>query len=142
MQKFIDEIKLIQDDWMCSEFHEPASESEIAAFERENGIVIPQSYKDFLVLSDGGELFGAVGNVWLYGVKATRFKIGDDFSDGMVPKDFLILGFHDSQHICFMPERNKFLFYEYETPDEIESECLWFDSFYDVMEYLIDVHTG
>ena len=113
MQKFIDEIKLIQDDWMCSEFHEPASESDIAAFERENGIVIPQSYKDFLVLSDG-----------------------------MVPKDFLILGFHGSQHICFMPERNKFLFYEYETPDEIESECLWFDSFYDVMEYLIDVHTG
>ena len=75
-------------------------------------------------------------------MKATNFKIGYDFSEGKVPKDFLILGFNDSQHICFMPERNKFLFYEYEAPDEIDYECLWFDSFYDVMEYLIDVHTG
>ena len=142
MKKIIERIKRIQDNWMRSEFHEPAAESDISAFEHDNNISIPPSYKDFLLLSDGGELFGAVGNVWLYGVKATRFKIGDDFSEGMVPKDFLILGFWDSRHICFMPERNKFLFYEYETPDEIDCECLWFDSFYDVMEYLIDVHTG
>ena len=142
MQRFIDQIKPIQEDFMRSTFHEPATESDIAEFEREHGISIPQSYKDFLVLSDGGELFGAVGNVWLYGVKATNFKIGYDFSEGKVPKDFLILGFHDSQHICFMPERNKFLFYEYEAPDEIDYECLWFDSFYDVMEYLIDIHTN
>ena len=137
MKDIIERIKRIQDDFMRSEFHDPASESDIAAFERENGIVIPQSYRDFLLLSDGAELFG--GDAFLYGVKNARFKIGEDYTEGMVPKEFMILGFYHSRHVCFLPQKNCFIFYEYEEPDEIESECLHFDSFYDIMEYFIDI---
>lgn len=40
-------------------FLEPATEEQISAFEKENGITFPEEYREWLSFSDGGELFPA-----------------------------------------------------------------------------------
>lgn len=52
----------------------------VTAFETKNNIQIPDSYTEFLYLSNGARLFG--GDVYLYGVNADeKFSINYDFSD-------------------------------------------------------------
>lgn len=48
-------------------FLEPATEEQISAFEKENGITFPEEYREWLSFSDGGELFLPAG-VQFYGV--------------------------------------------------------------------------
>jgi len=48
-------------------FLEGATEEQIAQFERDHGIELPEKYKEWLRYSDGGELFLPAG-VQLYGV--------------------------------------------------------------------------
>ena len=57
MKKRIEQIKAIKDDWMESYFYVPATEVQIEDFEEQMKITIPQSYKDFLLLSNGAKLF-------------------------------------------------------------------------------------
>ena len=49
-------------------FKEGASEDQILAFEEENGIKMPEMYREWLKFSDGGEMF-LPGGVQFYGVK-------------------------------------------------------------------------
>ena len=44
-----------------------ATDDQIVSFERENGVTIPQKYKEWLILSDGGEFYLPAG-LQLYGV--------------------------------------------------------------------------
>lgn len=141
MKKRIEQIKAIKDDWMESYFYVPATEVQIEDFEEQMKITIPQSYKDFLLLSNGAKLFG--GDCFLYGVGGgIEFKISDDFSEGKVPAELLIVGFYHSSHICYDSRYNSFIFYEYENLDEIESECLMFSDFDEVLDYMIDIATS
>lgn len=71
-----------------------------------------------------------------------KFRINYDFSDGSVPDELLILGFYNSQHICFDKRYGSFIFYEYEDYDDIKEECLMFSDFYEVMDYIIDIATA
>ncbi|MBQ4487387.1 MAG: SMI1/KNR4 family protein [Oscillospiraceae bacterium] len=48
MEKRIEIIKGIVDDWMSSEFGAPVTDAMIDEFERKMDIVIPASYRDFL----------------------------------------------------------------------------------------------
>ncbi len=141
MKEGIERLKSIQDDWQSSEFNPPATETQIAEFEENTGISIPNSYKDFLRLSNGAELSG--GDCQLYSVNMNdKFRINYDFSDGSVPDELLILGFYNSQHICFDKRYGSFIFYEYEDYDDIKEECLMFSDFYEVMDYIIDIATA
>lgn len=135
MYKIIETIKSINGDWQRSIFHEPVSEADIARFEKENNIKIPDSYKEFLLLSNGAELFG--GDIFLYGVGDAKFPVNYDFSEGKVPKELTILGFYNSSHICYY--HNSFILYEYEEVWEIERECVDFKTFHELLEYLIDI---
>ena len=138
MKERIERIKALQDAWMQSEFASPASDSQIETFEKTANVVIPESYKDFLRLSNGAELFG--GDCQLYSVDMNdKFRINYDLSDGSVPDELLILGFYNSQHICFDKRYDSFIFYEYEDYDDIKEECLMFSNFYEVMDYIIDI---
>lgn len=138
MKERIERLKSIQDDWQSSEFNPPATETQIAEFEENTGISIPNSYKDFLRLSNGAELSG--GDCQLYSVNMNdKFRINYDFSDGSVPDELLILGFYNSQHICFDKRYESFIFYEYEDYNDISEECLMFSDFYEVMDYIIDI---
>jgi len=138
MEERIERIKAIQDDWMQSEFASPATVSQIEAFEKTANVIIPDSYKDFLRLSNGAELFG--GDCQLYSVNLNdEFRVNYDYSDGNVPEELLILGFYNSQHICFDARYASFIFYEYEDYDDIREECLMFSDFYKVLDYIIDI---
>ena len=138
MKERIERIKAIQDAWMQSEFASPASDSQIEAFEKTANVVIPESYKEFLRLSNGAELFG--GDCELFSVDPNNeLKINYDYSDGSVPDELLILGYYNSKHICFDKRYDSFIFYEYEDYDDISEECLMFSDFYEVMDYIIDI---
>ena len=138
MKERIERIKAIQDNWMKSEFASPASDSQIETFEKAANVVIPESYKDFLRLSNGAVLFG--GDCELFSVDLNdKFRINFDYSDGSVPDELLILGYYNSKHICFDKRYDSFIFYEYENYDDIKEECLAFSDFYEVMDYIIDI---
>ena len=138
MKERIEQIKKINGPWMQSELYPPAINSEIAVFEKTMQIVIPESYKDFLRISNGAKLFG--GDCFLYSIDLNdQFKINYDFSEGQVPKDLLILGFYNSSHICYDARYDSFFFYEYEDYDSIKEECEEFSDFYGVLDYMIDI---
>jgi uncharacterized ubiquitin-like protein YukD len=138
MKERIERIKAIQDNWMQSELASPATVSQIETFEKTANVIIPDSYKDFLKLSNGAELFG--GDCQLYSVNVNdEFRINYDCSDGNVPEELLILGFYNSKHICFDKRYDSFIFYEYEDYDDINEECLMFSDFYEVLDYIIDI---
>ncbi len=140
MKERIEHIKAVQDNWMQSEFASPATYSQIEAFEKTANVIIPESYKVFLRLSNGAELFG--GDCQLYSADMNvKFRINYDFSDGSVPDELLILGFYNSQHICFDKRYDSFIFYEYEDYDDISEECLMFSDFYEVLDYITDIAT-
>jgi hypothetical protein len=141
MKERIERLKALQDDWLQSEFVSPASDSQIEDFEKTASVFIPETYKDFLKLSNGAVLLG--GDCQLYSVNMNdKFRINYDFSDGSVPDELLILGFYNSQHICFDKRYNSFIFYKYEDYDDIKEECLMFSDFYEVMDYIIDIATA
>ncbi|MBR1555547.1 MAG: SMI1/KNR4 family protein [Oscillospiraceae bacterium] len=140
MQKYIDILKQIDEDFNRSEFFPPARKEDILRFEKTKGIKIPESYKKFLALSDGASLSG--GSINLYGVNSSGFQIGYDFSEHSVPKELIIIGYKDSEHICYYPEKNIFLFYEYQDLEGIEEECISFQDFDEVLEYLADILTS
>lgn len=138
MQKRIEHIQKINDAWMQSELCAPASESEIAEFEKKMQIVIPESYKAFLRISNGATLFG--GDCILFSVspEETR-RINYDFSRGNVPEALLIVGAYNSAHICYDARYDSFFFYEYEGYAHIKEECAEFSDFYEVLDYMIEI---
>lgn len=70
-------------------FFEGASEEQIAAFEKEHGIVLPLKYKEWLQYSDGGELFLPAG-IQLYGVAHKPvINVDDDDRPG---KEYIVIG--------------------------------------------------
>jgi hypothetical protein len=52
----------------ASTFNSPTTETEITNWETINNLILPKTYKDFLLFSNGGYLFGAQ----LYGVSIKR----------------------------------------------------------------------
>lgn len=135
MKKYIDFLKEIKGDFNTSEFFSPVSDEEINNYERDKKIYIPQSYKEWLKCTNGCELFGRYAV--LYGINSLpKPSIGDDFSDGLVPKEYLILGYMESEHICYYKEKDVFFFFEYEEPMQ------FFNSFSEVLDYIIDICTN
>ena len=90
MQKYIEILKHIDEDFNRSVFFPPAQKEEIHQFETNSRIRIPESYKKFLLLSNGAILSG--GDIRLYGIDSSEFPIGYDFSENAVPKELIILG--------------------------------------------------
>lgn len=70
-----EEIKLIVDK-LRSEgkmfFQEGTTEERITIFEKEKGITFPSKYRDWLLFSDGGELYLPAG-IQLYGIEHKPF---------------------------------------------------------------------
>ncbi|GAB6400335.1 hypothetical protein IMM1_15640 [Pseudocoprococcus immobilis] len=71
------------------DFFEGTTEEKINIFEAENKIKLPTKYREWLLFSDGGELFLPVG-VQLYGVE---HKPVIDISDNSRPcDDYVVIG--------------------------------------------------
>ena len=70
-------------------FFEETTEEKILSFEKEKGITFPSKYKDWLLFSDGGELFLPAG-IQLYGV---GHKPLIDVNDNSRPsEDYVVIG--------------------------------------------------
>lgn len=54
------------------DFLEETTEEKILSFEKKKGVTLPSKYKDWLLFSDGGELFLPAG-IQLYGVEHKPF---------------------------------------------------------------------
>ena len=70
-------------------FLDETTEEKILAFEKENDVTLPSKYKEWLLLSDGGELFLPAG-VQLYGIE---HKPAIDVNDNSRPsEDYVVIG--------------------------------------------------
>ena len=70
-------------------FLEATTEEKIADFEKEKGVTLPSKYKEWLLFSDGGELFLPAG-VQLYGIE---HKPLIDVNDNSRPSDdYIVIG--------------------------------------------------
>lgn len=70
-------------------FPDAATEEQIAKFESDHGIVLPQKYKEWLLIHDGGEFYLPAG-VQMYGVAHKPFI---DVNDNDRPSDnYIVIG--------------------------------------------------
>lgn len=70
-------------------FLDETTKEKILAFEKENAITLPSKYKEWLLFSDGGELFLPAG-VQLYGIE---HKPVIDVNDNSRPsEDYVVIG--------------------------------------------------
>lgn len=70
-------------------FLEAATEESIASFEKENSVNLPVKYKEWLLFSDGGELFLPAG-IQLYGIK--HKPVIDVNDDSRPSEDYVVIG--------------------------------------------------
>ena len=71
------------------DFLEETTEEKILSFEKEKSVTLPSKYKDWLLFSDGGELFLPAG-VQLYGIE---HKPLIDLNDNSRPSDdYIVIG--------------------------------------------------
>lgn len=85
LQQMVDELK----GQGKMVFYEPTTQEKIDVFEKGNNFTFPTKYKEWLLLSDGGELFLPAG-VQLYGVEYKPTIITED---NIIPNNnYIIIG--------------------------------------------------
>lgn len=87
-----EEIKVIVDKFNEQgkmNFLDETTEDKMLEFEKENDVTLPSKYKEWLLFSDGGELFLPAG-VQLYGIEHKPFI---DVNDNSRPsEDYVVIG--------------------------------------------------
>ena len=78
-------------------FFDETTEEKILAFEKEKEVTLPSKYKEWMLFSDGGELFLPAG-VQLYGIE---HKPLIDVNDNSRPSDDYIVMYNSSQ-LCVL----------------------------------------
>ena len=91
------------------DFLEETTEEKILSFEKEKGVTLPSKYKDWLLFSDGGELFLPAG-IQLYGVE---HKPLIDVNDNSRPsEDYVVIGgLASGDPILFKKDSDKIAIY-------------------------------
>ena len=84
-------------------FNEPIKESKMEKWEAENGVKIPESYKDWLRFSEKCQIDGTTATFWG----------PDDFKSEYVPDDLIVVGeiIGDGQVVCFSKAEGVFVEY-------------------------------
>jgi len=105
-------------------FVDGAPEEEIALFEKNNNIKLPQKYKDWLLVSDGGDLFLPAG-VQMYGV--SHKPIIDVSDDDRPEEKYIVIGAMASgDPVLFEKDSEHIAIYNHED-GVIEEEELYSD---------------
>ena len=116
-------------------FFDGATEEQIAAFEEEHKIILPEKYKEWLQHSDGGELFLPAG-VQLYGV--AHKPVIDVDEDDRPDDHYIVIGaLATGDPILFEKEGQKVFVYDHES-DSIDDE-LTYDDFFALLNDLYDL---
>lgn len=116
-------------------FLEGATQGQVIAFERDNGIVLPKQYKEWLEYSDGGEFFLPAG-VQLYGV---GHKPVIDVNDSDRPSDeYVVIGsLATGDPILFQKEKEEISIYNHEAGRIEEDEV--YPNFYTFLNDLYEL---
>lgn len=133
-----DELKQIVDKFNEQgkmNFCEETTENEILDFEKEYSIKLPAKYKEWLVFSDGGELFLPAG-VQFYGV-AHKPIIDVDENDRPDEKYIVIGALASGDPVLCEKSSEKISIYDHET-GSIDDELIY-DDFYAFLNDLYDL---
>lgn len=106
-------------------FNHAASKIEIVEWEKSNGIILPQSYVDWLEFSNGSILRGTVAEI--YGLNKIMVK------SEYCPDDYVIIGSltGDGELICFSKDTGKIFTDDHEDITDYED-------FNEVLEVIIE----
>ena len=109
------------------------SEEKVTSFEKENSVKLPEKYKEWLLFSDGGELFLPSG-IQLYGVE---HKPLIDVNDNSRPsEDYVVIGaLASGDPILFKKDSEKIAIYN-QAAGRIEDDEIY-DNF---VAFLNDLH--
>ena len=114
-------------------FIEAATEEQISQFEKENQIQFPSKYKEWLLFSDGGEIFLPAG-VQLYGVGQKPLI---DLEDIDRPDDnYIVIGaLASGEPVLCKKDEEKIYVYDHEN-QEIDEDLVYDDFFF----FFIDLY--
>ena len=117
LKQIIDQIK----EQGKMRFLEAATDKLISQFEKENKIQLPSKYKEWLLYSDGGEIFLPAG-VQLYGV---AHKPMIDLKDNDRPNDnYIVIGaLASGEPVLCKKDAEKIYVYDHES-QEIDDDLL------------------
>lgn len=129
LREEIQELKALCDrlekmDINESKFNPPATEEEITTWELNNGITIPESYKDWLRFSNGAELMGYTAKLLCVKNQVTKYEL--------ILNEMVIIGHlgGSGKILCFTKSTGRIL-------SLFDGEQEEFDSFKDVILELI-----
>ena len=131
LKQVIEQIK----DQGKMRFLEAATEEQIALFEKENDIMLPIHYKEWLQYSDGGELYLPAG-VQLYGV-AHKPLIDKDDNDRPDDNYIVVGALASGEPVLFKKDEEKFYIYDHES-QELDDD-LTYDDFVALLNDLYDL---
>lgn len=116
-------------------FLEAATQEQIEKFEKENEVVLPSGYKEWLLFSDGGELYLPAG-VQFYGV---AHKPVIDVNDNDRPSEnYIVIGaFASGDPVLCEKSGEKISIYDHETGNVDEE--LVYDDFFAFLNDLYDL---
>ena len=116
-------------------FITPATKEQIEAFEKENDIVLPEKYKEWLQFSDGGECF-LPGGVQLYGVH--QKPIIDVHYDDRPNDNYIVIGaLSNGDPIIFEKGKEEISFYNH-VAGRIEDD----ETYKDFFDFLKDLYNA
>ena len=116
-------------------FLDAASEEQIALFEKENGILLPEKFKEWLQVSDGGDLYLPAG-VQFYGV-AHKPLINVEENDRPDDSYIVVGALASGEPVLFKKNEEKFYIYDHES-DEFEDDLIY-DDFFALLNDLYDL---
>lgn len=116
-------------------FLDETTEEKILAFEKENDVTLPSKYKEWLLFSDGGELFLPAG-VQLYGVE---HKPLIDVNDNSRPsEEYVVIGaLASGDPILFKKDSEQIAIYN-QAAGKIEDDEIY-DDFFAFLNDLYDL---
>lgn len=116
-------------------FLEGATEEQIAQFEKDNAITLPDKYKEWLLFCDGGEFFLPAG-VQMYGV--AHKPIIDVKNDDRPDDKYIVIGaLASGDPVIFEKSDEKIYVYDHES-GELDEE-LTYEDFFTFLDDLYDL---
>lgn len=122
-------------------FLEGATDEQISEFEKTHKICLPMKYKEWLLFSDGGEIFLPAG-VQFYGV--AHKPLIDVNDDDRPSKDFVVIGaLASGDPIVFENNKEIIAIYNHEA-DKIEEDEIYndFEAFLDDINNILGIQGG
>lgn len=133
-----EELKVIVDklkEQGKMDFLPETSEEKVTSFEKENSVKLPEKYKEWLLFSDGGELFLPAG-IQLYGVEHKPLIDVNDNSRSS--EDYVVIGaLASGDPILFKKDSEKIAIYN-QVAGRIEDDEIY-DNFVAFLNDLYDL---